>query len=29
MGWVPLPRLEAHLASLFGSFLRRLGTAPI
>ena len=29
MGWVPPPQLEAHLPSLFGRFLRRLGTAPI
>src|SRR5512147_1438867 len=28
MSWVLLPPPEAHLASLFGRFLRRLGTAP-
>ena len=29
MGWVPPAPTEAHLPSLFGRFLRRLGTAPI
>ena len=29
MGWVPPSPLEAHLASLLGRFLCRLGTAPI
>jgi hypothetical protein len=29
IGWVPAPPLEAHLPSLYGRFLRRLGTAPI
>ena len=29
MGWVLLPPPEAHFPSLFGRFLRRLGTAPI
>jgi hypothetical protein len=29
MGWVPPLPLEAHLGSLLGPFLRRLGTAPI
>ena len=29
IGWVPPPPHEAHLPSLFGRFLRRLGTAPI
>jgi hypothetical protein len=29
MGWVLPSPIEAHVPSLFGRFLRRLGTAPI